>query len=795
MGDYQQLPNEDEVDDRSRDAEATPPPKRKELFGYPTQVYFILGNEFCERFSYYGMHAILVIYLMSMLKMNKDDATAVYHAFNMLCYFSPIFGAIIADSFWGKYKTILYISLIYALGNVVVSFTAVPSVLSSVQLYGPAIGLVLIAIGTGGIKPCVSAFGGDQFESGQEEKLQSFFSIFYFAINCGSLIATLLTPVLRADVKCFGYDCYPLAFGVPAILMILSLILFVFGSSLYKKVPPEGNVVVQVSSAVGNAIKNRISHCGSGIKKDHWIDWASDRYNPILKSDIKALFKVLFMFLPLPVFWTLFDQQGSRWTLQAIEMNGDIGWFGLTIKPDQMQALNPVFVMILIPFAEAVVYPLLKLCGVLTKPLQRMGAGMGLVALSFVVAGYLQMKMEAISTVATLPATGFANYRVINTVPCDIGVFSEDFKTKNLTIPYQHGTEYFSVPTKLKHISINSQCPPKMNLDEDVKVEEKLSYTLVIGANHSRLATTQLEDDVTPFGHTRSKVRFLHAGGSVTDAITIKLNRTLIINLTPFSNPEYISIISKSYHVRATANGTADALALKRIIFGKGGIYTVVIQPNRKLDGLQFFVYEDVSPRPINILWQIPQYIIITLGEVMFSITGLEFAYSQSPPSMKSCIMAAWLLTVSVGNLLVVILAGVKLTEDMAKEFFFFAGLLGVVTVIFAIMAWFYKYVNYGCSRSLDETSYDDDDTLPLLPKSDPDVPSMKIHRPVAKEVVQEQSEIAKAGLEENNTPDMYGKVENAAQASVGQQQVAAPAEQSDAAALDSQQSAGLVNK
>jgi len=115
---------------------------------------------------------------------------------------------------------------------------------------------------------------------------------------------------------------------------------------------------------------------------------------------------------------------------------------------------------------------------------------------------------------------------------------------------------------------------------------------------------------------------------------------------------------------------------------------------------VHLFNYPDVSPRPINIMWQLPQYFTITLGEVMFSITGLEFAYSQAPPSMKSCIMAAWLLTVSFGNLLVVILAGLKLTEDMAVEFYAFSILLAVVTSIFAFMAYFYKYVNYGSTRT-----------------------------------------------------------------------------------------------
>lgn len=708
---YEPLNNHEGVEDSGVDSEpeeALAPEERpgsgmaaymEQKCGYPAQVWFILGNEFCERFSYYGMHAILVIYLTSMLKMNKDDATAVYHAFNMLCYFSPIFGAIIADSFWGKYKTILYVSLIYAFGNIVVSVTAVPSVLDSVQIYGPAVGLVLIAIGTGGIKPCVSAFGGDQFKPGQEQQLQRFFSIFYFAINLGALTSTLVTPILRGDVQCFGADCYPLAFGVPAGLMVFSLLLFVAGRNLYTKVPPEGNIVTEVSSAVGFAWKERIKHCGSGIKKDHWMDWAENQYDAKLVEDIKSLFKVLFMFLPLPIFWTLFDQQGSRWTLQAMEMDGNIGVFG-TLKPDQMQAMNPVFVMILIPFVETVIYPLFRKCGLLKNPLQRMAVGQYLVALSFVWAAILQTKMQETSSVAQMPATGYANYRFINTVPCEIKVFAEDLKHKNVTVSYQKSTDYFAVPVKFKGLSVSSSCPPRMELSPSLKVKEGASYSLVIASNHSNMAVLQLRDETVGLSHGRARVRFVHAAGSVKDDVTIKLNKTLSINLKPLEMPKYINIIAKQYNVRVSPEGQQKALGLSKILFGNGGIYTVIIQPNKEKTGVHLFNYPDVSPRPINIMWQLPQYFTITLGEVMFSITGLEFAYSQAPPSMKSCIMAAWLLTVSFGNLLVVILAGLKLTEDMAVEFYAFSILLAVVTSIFAFMAYFYKYVNYGSTRT-----------------------------------------------------------------------------------------------
>jgi solute carrier family 15 oligopeptide transporter 1 len=114
------------------------------------------------------------------------------------------------------------------------------------------IGLLLIGVGSGGIKPCVSAFGGDQFRiPEQAHQLASFFLFFYFSINAGSLLSTLITPVLRSDVHCFGDDsCFSLAFGVPAVLMIVSTILFVLGRFLYKVKKPSGNMIVLVGQCI-----------------------------------------------------------------------------------------------------------------------------------------------------------------------------------------------------------------------------------------------------------------------------------------------------------------------------------------------------------------------------------------------------------------------------------------------------------------------------------------------------------------------------------------------------------------
>ncbi|XP_053389914.1 solute carrier family 15 member 2-like [Mercenaria mercenaria] len=404
--------------------------KTKSKKKYPYSVFFILSNEFCERFSYYGMRAILVLYLTRWLSFEENQATSIFHAFSMMCYAMPLMGAVIADGYLGRYRTILYLSCVYFVGSLVLSLTALPPP----EWYGPAVGLFLIGVGTGGIKASVAPFGADQFLPGQEKWQNSFFSAFYFMINLGSMISTFLTPILRADVQCFGNDCYVLAFSVPAVLMLLSLVLFFLGRNQYQKVPPTGNIIGKTFKciyygAVGKMKRNRYEE-----PRSHWLYYADDKFEYGFIEDVRQLLKVLLMFVPLPLFWALSDQQGSRWTLQAEHMDGNIGALG-TVKPDQMQALNPLLILALIPLFEKVVYPLLDKCRVPNRPLQRMVAGLYISAAAFVCAGLVQLKIDMAED--TSISTGETGVMFINTLPCNVHIkspmFSEELNSLGMS--------------------------------------------------------------------------------------------------------------------------------------------------------------------------------------------------------------------------------------------------------------------------------------------------------------------------------------------------------------------------
>jgi proton-dependent oligopeptide transporter, POT family len=325
----------------------------EEITGMPTGVPYIVGNELAERFSYYGMKTILVVFMTHHLKdaaggtapMNAEEAKAWYHAFTATAYFFPVLGAILSDAFLGKYRTIMALSIVYCLGHLALA-------MDETKL-GLTIGLSLIALGSGGIKPCVSAHVGDQFGKTNQNLLERVFGWFYFSINFGSFFSTLLTPVLLEN---YGPR---VAFGLPGVFMLLATIVFWLGRNHFAHIPPAGmGFVREVFSIEG----------------------------------IKLLGRVIGLVLFIAMFWALYDQNGSAWVLQAERM--DLEFLGHTWLPSQVQAINPILVMILIPLMSYVVYPQVTKVFSLT-PLRKIGIGFFLTVTTFLISAHIETRLDA----------------------------------------------------------------------------------------------------------------------------------------------------------------------------------------------------------------------------------------------------------------------------------------------------------------------------------------------------------------------------------------------------------------
>lgn len=317
----------------------------------PKGIPFIIGNEAAERFSFYGMRAILVVFMTQYLMgnngqsalMSEEEAKGWYHLFVSAVYFTPILGALLSDIFLGKYRTIILLSLIYCAGHFSLAVNDTRT--------GLAIGLGLIAIGAGGIKPCVSSHVGDQFGQSNSHLLSRVFSWFYFAINLGAFVSMLMTPWLLAH-----YGAW-LAFGTPGVLMSIATIVFWAGRYRFVHIPPAG----------GDFAREALSGMGLGTV---------------------ARLSVIYLFMA--VFWALFDQTGSAWVLQAEHLDRMI--FGIELLPSQIQAANPLLVMALIPVFSYVVYPAIDRVMPLT-PLRKIAIGLFVAALAFSIPSWLAMRI------------------------------------------------------------------------------------------------------------------------------------------------------------------------------------------------------------------------------------------------------------------------------------------------------------------------------------------------------------------------------------------------------------------
>lgn len=328
------------------------------LPGMPPGIPYIIGNEAAERFSFYGMRTILTVFMVNYLWLMGDaagvrltdaEATRKFHDFVSLVYLTPIVGALIADFLFGKFRVIMWLSVVYCLGH---------GALALMGLAGEAgtwlmVGLWLISVGSGGIKPCVSAHVGDQFGKRNRHLLPRIFNWFYWSINLGAFASTLLTPWL---LEWHGPHW---AFGVPGVLMALATLVFWMGRWKFVHIPARGWRVLS---------------------------------EMLSRDGLFAVLKLCAIYAFVAIFWALFDQSGSSWVLQAENLN--LRWLGIEWLPSQIQALNPILILTFIPLFSYVVYPFVDRFYPLT-PLRKIATGLFIMVVSFVLVAVAQARIDA----------------------------------------------------------------------------------------------------------------------------------------------------------------------------------------------------------------------------------------------------------------------------------------------------------------------------------------------------------------------------------------------------------------
>ncbi|KAL2486370.1 Protein NRT1/PTR FAMILY 8.1 [Abeliophyllum distichum] len=365
---------------------------------------FILGNECCERLAYYGMSSNLFLYFTNQLNQHSVTASKNLSNWSGTCYVMPLLGAFLADAYLGRYWTIASFSIIYILGMTLLTLSAtVPGLrptcykkdvctATHTQTSVCFLALYLIALGTGGIKPCVSSYGADQFDDTDEAEKKSkssFFNWFYFSINIGALIAASVLVWIQIHIG-WGWG-----FGIPAVAMAIAVAFFFSGTRMYRYQKPGGSPLTRLCKVVVAALRNyrvvvpedksllyETSNAKSVIVGSRKLDHTDelrffDKAAVVLQSDpkkdsidswrlctvtqveeLKSIIRLLPIWATGIIFSTVYGQMGNLFLLQAEYMNSKLGSFD--IPEASLGIFDTISVIFWVPVYDIILIPIAR---------------------------------------------------------------------------------------------------------------------------------------------------------------------------------------------------------------------------------------------------------------------------------------------------------------------------------------------------------------------------------------------------------------------------------------------------
>ncbi|KAF9107066.1 peptide transporter ptr2 [Mortierella sp. AM989] len=361
----------------------------------PIAAWLIIVTELCERFAYYGASLLFQRYMLEYLRLGKGSATAISRGFNFFSYITTIFGAIVADKWLGKFKTVLIFAVVYTIGLILLTVSSLDSLKDTLSLPGFIVALYcLISWGTGGIKSNVSAFAAEQvpvddylhpkkagFTINHSITIERIFRYFYMAINVGGLLGQGITPPVSRR-------SWSLAFMIPAIVFVVGIIVFALGKRTYYDRPPSGTILGKTIRCIIYAFRHRNKRAPG----THWIQGGSVASQGItLEWDEKFLeslektYHSCKVFMIYPLYWALYNNMSDNFINMGVNMRRP-DW----LEPEMLSFVNSAVIVIFIPILDMFIFPLLRKAGFRLGPINRIIIGFSIVTFCFVYVTVLQ---------------------------------------------------------------------------------------------------------------------------------------------------------------------------------------------------------------------------------------------------------------------------------------------------------------------------------------------------------------------------------------------------------------------
>jgi solute carrier family 15 (oligopeptide transporter), member 1 len=649
---------------------------RSSVLDHPVGFWFFFWGEFAERCCYYGMRAILLLYMTQILKFADGEANRTLSYYIAACYFLPLVGGYVADNFLGKYRTIVYFAIPYIFGQVLLG---IESLHNETCLY---LSLGLLAMGSGVIKPNVSTLMGmtyDQQRPGRTKLRSDAFAIFYGSINIGAAISSFCVPWIRTY---YGSDsrAYAIAFLFPAGLMVLAFVVFALGKPFYAKEKIE---------------RVRLT--------------PEDR-----RSRMVVLRRLFGLFFVVTIFWSIFDQSACTWTLFARDFL-HLQFFGLSLSPDQLQSINPILILVLLP-PITMLWHLLAHFGFDLKPTGKMLIGFLLTTITMAITTWAAFRGADAIVAGAKNALSQA----------DKTVAAADQMTGNAQVDGAVRGLLKAVSFRRTSAMLEEQC--QTELDAALKSAKRAGPAAVAAAAARQAAAAAVDAadaamDMGPGAKLEKTILRAKTAAEAAQTVAEALGQAVklateaaqdteagqptgvpagfrLSDCSNAANRVEAAAAAVNKAMDAAKNGNTRATQINAAVAAVDSADAAVLAAAAVADikavnhpGVIAETEKAVAAARISLWWQIIPYILITMSEICISVVGLELAFAAAPATMKSFVTACWFLTVCFGDILNAQITplynktfwGVSLTPDWF--FLMFALLMIPVVLAFALVA------------------------------------------------------------------------------------------------------------
>ncbi|VVC43840.1 Proton-dependent oligopeptide transporter family [Cinara cedri] len=545
--------------------------------------------------------------------------------------------------------------------------------------------IILVSIGMGGIKSCIAAFGVDQLIESDRNisstHVRVFFSTFYFSIHLGVFFGLIASPVITKIMLYERHDLnvYAIRFGFSALMMTIAVSIFVCGYPYYLFKEPIPNILPEMIKCIFLAIWKKYTSCQKKTKHKHLFEYAENSFPCYIINDTKKTLYILFIYIPLSMFWSLPDQQNTTWIFQASRTSDRL--FGIECSVYMLQMVNPLLILLTIPLMDHIIYPYLKKHKLFKYPLKRMLLGGSIAAMAFIFAGCIEMYLEICRKLKISKIIEGKRKK---------HQYKSNIWTSNLNLKKSNKKGFFVVDSITASKSIHEKSI-EMSIKNENSTQVKNNKELIKNSIFLLVVSTKYNDSYkgdnlyplfnsttvlvpeslyTTSEENHSSIYIIFPANDIGNWLRIKnlvLESTFSNKIFIFKKTHRVFQLQKTYYEILRNTPGLNVLNLETDeVYVYRSVYNNIT--NYKLQS-------NTTPqaRVLRKEWLLPQFICMAFGETLFTMTGLAFSFSEAPETMKTVSISMWYFSVALGNLTVICINKMILFEKKSHMFFMFA--------------------------------------------------------------------------------------------------------------------------